>query len=73
MDNMKIKKWIEGIALKRDESLKATYEWIGEEIGVSGNSIRHWRSGYRQPSGSAKKLFELLMKEHPISQEGTAS
>ena len=56
-----IKAWREGIDQPR--------KWLAEELGVSAKTVESWEYGVRNPRGSALRLLELLMSDHPTKKQ----
>jgi len=40
--------------------------YFAELLGVTLKSVEAWESGKRQPTGTAKRLFQLIEKEPSI-------
>lgn len=44
------------------KELGITQQELADRLGLTVDTIRSWESGYRNPSGSAKKLLEIIRK-----------
>jgi len=43
--------------------LKMTSEELGEELGVTGNTVRRWECGVKTPSRLAVKFLRRLVED----------